>query len=327
MNDKSESKVNSRTFNFDDDDYNSQPSYEDESFTSSNYDSRDQQIDAIIFGYDSSELHVENEMSIMMTRDDYGFPFYESMGDLSFQDNREGFSPDDYTTGNWKKEQAYRTCHGPYTGPPETEWSQKTSLDSTSTQQHMELNYLMGSDGVQHIRYSDLMHLELKEPQQRFETLCKVHRELILSYEGIDCKGRHYYGPRMNLIMRQDVAEKIVERLPITCNSCQVQLWYWKLSMFLVHYKYNIALIPFEYIDMNLGAVGICLPGVGRKRYDEMGKALATLLTCKLLPTNRTTGLEKCTYNETLDMVRRNKSKINGYEILYSLLSELRFKV
>jgi hypothetical protein len=298
-------------------------------------------------GYDSSELDVENEMSIMMTRDDYGFPFYESMGDLSFRDNREGFSPDDYTTGNWKTEQAYRTCHGPYTGPPEIEWSQKASLDSTSTQQqllqhstsnnkrilvnddriHMEQNYLMGSDGVQHIHYSDLMHLELKEPQQRFKTLCKVHRELILNYECIDCKGRHYYGPKMNLIMRQDVAEKIVERLPITCNSCQVQLWYWKLSMFLVHYKYNIALIPFEYIDMDLGAVGICLPGVGRKRYDEMGKALATLLTCKLLPTNRTTGLEKCSYNETLDMVRRNKSKINGYEILYSLLSELRFKV
>jgi hypothetical protein len=222
MNDKSDTKVNSNTFNFDDDDYNSQPSYEDDSFdyqkyiddiydhsSSSDYDLNDQQIEASMDGYDSSELDVENEMRIMMTRDDYGFPFYESMGDLSFRDNREGFSPDDYTTGNWKKEQAYRTCHGPYTGPPETEWSQKPSLDSTSTQQqilqhstsnnkrilvnddriHMEQNYLMGSDGVQHIHYSDLMHLELKEPQQRFKTLCKVHRELILNYEGIDCKG------------------------------------------------------------------------------------------------------------------------------------------
>jgi hypothetical protein len=32
--------------------------------------------------------------------------------------------------------------------------------------------------------------------------------------------------------------------------------------MFHVHYKYNIALILFEYIDMDLGAVGICIPGL-----------------------------------------------------------------
>lgn len=311
------------------------------------YDYHHQQnIEAWSDGFDSSELEVEKEMSIMITRDEYGFPFYESMGDNAFRDERDGFNPDDYTTGNWKLEQEYRRRNGPYIGPPQEEWSQKSVVigDLNSDERHQysngndnnkigntdrneaEENYLMGSNGVNKLRVSDIVELQLKEPQERFKVLNKIHQELILGYEGVDCKGKRYYGPKMNLIMRKDVAERIVERLPIVCNSCQVQLWYLKLSMFLVHYKYNIALMPFEYIDMNLGSVGICIPGVGRRRYNEMGKALAMLLTSKLLPCNRCTGLEKCTYNETLDMVRRNKRDLNGYDILYSLLSEIRFK-
>jgi hypothetical protein len=116
MNDKSDTKVKSKTFNFDDDDYNSQPSYEYDHSSSSDYDLHDQQIEASMDGYDSSELDVENEMSIMMTRDDYGFPFYESMGDLSFRDNREGFSPDDYTLlaiGKQNKRIEHATDHIP----------------------------------------------------------------------------------------------------------------------------------------------------------------------------------------------------------------------
>jgi hypothetical protein len=78
--------------------------------SSSDYDHYHQQnIEAWSDGFDSSELEVEKEMSIMITRDEYGFPFYKSMGDNAFRDERDGFNPDDYTTGNWKLEQEHVT--------------------------------------------------------------------------------------------------------------------------------------------------------------------------------------------------------------------------
>lgn len=46
--------------------------------------------------------------------------------------------------------------------------------------------------------------------------------------------------------------------------------------------NYNIALMPFNDIELKYGDVGLCLLGVGIIHYTEMGRHLAMFLEDKL---------------------------------------------
>ena len=94
-----------------------------------------------------------------------------------------------------------------------------------------------------------------------------------------------------------------------------------KLARFVSHY--NVAMTPFDAVDIDIGPIGVCIPGVGLRRYEEMGTALSTVIVSKLLP--QANGEKKCTINKTLLLVSRRGQDVNGYEIVHSLLKEVYF--
>jgi hypothetical protein len=128
---------------------------------------RYQEEEAYAQGWDSTELDVENEMRHMrMHRDDYGYPFYESMGDKAYRDERPDLNRNDYTTGNWKQEQQFRQRNGPYRGPPQEEWTPKS---------HTQAQYEMPFDQDQWDRPQNRGFSPQRKPHHLFATVLTSH--------------------------------------------------------------------------------------------------------------------------------------------------------
>ena len=96
-----------------------------------------------------------------------------------------------------------------------------------------------------------------------------------------------------------------------------VMQWYKSLVSVLSHY--NICLMPFKDIVLKYGEIGLCLPGVGWMKYNEMGNALSTLLTTNLLPLDDNSILPK----KLAQKLRLANKTNNGYKILHRLLEEV----
>jgi hypothetical protein len=182
---------------------------------------RYQEEEAYTGAYDSNELDVENEMRHMMHRDDYGYPFYESMGDKAYRDERPDINRNDYTTGNWKKEQQFRQRNGPYRGPPQEEWTPKSHTqtqyempfdqDQWDRPQHRGFSpqrkppplrnsfdipqsprmppdqrammYLMGQKGTPYLQQADFHILGFQNPRSSFEVVFPLHSKFMRNYE------------------------------------------------------------------------------------------------------------------------------------------------
>ena len=67
--------------------------------------------------------------------------------------------------------------------------------------------------------------------------------------------------------VRRDKITKSFKKLS-TLNPAEFLDFYAYLSNELIHY--NIALMPFDAIEINYGYVGLCFPGVGERRYLQM---------------------------------------------------------
>ena len=75
--------------------------------------------------------------------------------------------------------------------------------------------------------------------------------------------------------------------------------------------NYNVALVPFDSIEIHFGAIGLCPPGLGKKRYDEMARALFVALQNGLLTLDDRKA-------HTLAMIEHDTR--DGYRLLWNVL-------
>jgi hypothetical protein len=79
---------------------------------------------------------------------------------------------------------------------------------------------------------------------------------------------------------------------------------------------YHIALVPFAQIEMKYGHYALCPSGVGTRKFNEMGRVMALLLTMKLLPMDKESDLSHAL------KLAKDKTNPNGYKILHMLLKK-----
>lgn len=131
------------------------------------------------------------------------------------------------------------------------------------------------------------------------------------AYEGNKYDG-FTRGPKHDKLMQASTFEKLENT-----EARAVLQWYKKTAASLVHY--NIALMPFDDVELRYKAVGLCFPGVGRVRYNEMGtRHLALFLEAKLPMDEDASDTHLA---QALSLVA-SKTHPNGYEILQALLEE-----
>lgn len=94
----------------------------------------------------------------------------------------------------------------------------------------------------------------------------------------------------------------------------------WFNNLAQLAHAFSIAICPFEHIELVYGPPGICLPGVGEGKYDEMGRVLYTLLSSKLLPMQ--VNADDSELAQELKLAT-DTSVPNGYELLHILLRKL----
>lgn len=91
----------------------------------------------------------------------------------------------------------------------------------------------------------------------------------------------------------------------------------WFNNLAQLAHAFSIAICPFEHFELVYGPPGICLPGVGEEKYDEMGSILYMLLSSKLLPMQ--VSADDSELAQELKLAT-DTSVPNGYELLHILL-------
>lgn len=200
----------------------------------------------------------------------------------------------------------------PHPSPISMPISPRTFRSHKDKYAHLEEAYLMGDYGAQDLLYSDLLELGFANPRDSFPHISKAHRLLVKNYESENRYGELMSGPKTYTLLTSTA----LEALPSTKQS-EVLSWYGKFVRLVQHA--NIALMRFEDIELRYGPVGICIPGVGRERYEEMGDALATCLQDRLLPMGTNATNTKLSRRLELAM---DKEKPNGYVLLHCLFEE-----
>jgi hypothetical protein len=173
-----------------------------------------------------------------------------------------------------------------------------------------EEEYLMGYTGVPSLTQEDLERLGFLDPVETFDTIGPAHYSLMNTYEGNKYDG-YTRGPKHDKLMQASLFEKLEQT-----DARSVLQWYKKTAASLVHY--NIALMPFDDVELRYKAVGLCFPGVGRVRYNEMGRHLALFVETKLPMDEDAPNTHLA---QALSLVA-SKTHPNGYEILQALLEE-----
>jgi hypothetical protein len=180
-------------------------------------------------------------------------------------------------------------------------WSDKKAKEEDS---------LMGYTGVTQLNQEDLERLGFQNPEESIDTIGPAHYSLMMNYEGTRYDG-YSSGPKHDKLMQATSFEKLENT-----DARSVLQWYKKTAASLINY--NIALMPFDDVELRYKAVGLCFPGVGRVRYNEMGRHLALFLDSKLPMDDDATNMQLA---QALLLVA-SKTHPNGYEILQTLLEE-----
>jgi hypothetical protein len=168
----------------------------------------------------------------------------------------------------------------------------------------------MGYTGVPQLQIEDLERLGFQNPEESIDTIGAAHYSLMMNYEGTKYDG-YTRGPRHDKLMQATSFEKLENTDPRS-----VLQWYKKTAANIV--TYNIALMSFDDVELRYKAVGLCFPGVGRVRYNKMGRHLALFLDSKLPMDDDAPNTRLA---QALSLVA-SKTHPNGYEILQTLLEE-----
>ena len=159
---------------------------------------------------------------------------------------------------------------------------------------------------------SDIHQLGFFDPIKACQPLTQKHARLMQRYESQS----RYDGYRKGPDERSLVSSTAFITLESTKQDDVIK-WYEQLAQIAASYQIGIS--PFAHIELAYGPVGLCLPGVGGARYDEMGRALALLLSTKLLPMNDNSNDSELSLALELPMDPEDQ---NGYEILHVLLKK-----
>ena len=105
--------------------------------------------------------------------------------------------------------------------------------------------------------------------------ILEVHRVLLRTW--IDSRGNE--GPNQKKLASKDYMPKLKDKSVYDVVTFHSNLVNASLN-------YNVALVPFDSIEIHFGAIGLCPPGLGKKRYDEMARALFVALQNGLIPSD-----------------------------------------
>jgi hypothetical protein len=100
---------------------------------------------------DNSELDIERLMAEQYDRDQHGMDYYQSMGDEKCRDRRrtyqdEEINRENYTTGNWVREQNYRIRNGTYRGSPREEWQEQFNYQQYDEDRERDMGFDFGQE-------------------------------------------------------------------------------------------------------------------------------------------------------------------------------------
>jgi hypothetical protein len=190
--------------------------------------------------------------------------------------------------------------------------SQKPPLTpSSKSAQDRMMKYLMGMDGVPTLTQVDFERLGFQDARASYEAVSTLHYALMTNYEGSRYEG-FIRGPKQDKLLQSTAFEKLE-----SLESKNVLQWYKKLVAMLP--SFNIALMPFNDVELVYGITGLCYPGVGLVRYNEMARGLALFLELKLPMGDDAPDTE---LSQALSLVA-SKPHPDGYEMVQTLLEHV----
>jgi hypothetical protein len=178
--------------------------------------------------------------------------------------------------------------------------------DKFETAFNHDAKYLMGLDGTESITIEDLEEIGFADPVKAYRAFHTEHQTLMANWHTTTSRGK-IVGPNQKQLL-QDIS--LFNPLASTRQADVIDF----VAQFhdLID-SYNIAVMPFSMIEVKFGIVGLCLPGVGEMKYDQMGQALAKILYGHLIPHN----IDKVGKLDQLLLNAKNRVQANGYEMLY----------
>jgi hypothetical protein len=176
-----------------------------------------------------------------------------------------------------------------------------------------KMSYLGVYEGWPVLQVSDFVRLGFLNPEQSSQVLSPIHSRIMTNWEIVSRYGTATRGPNVLLLSSSTSFTPLDSQKPN-----ETIYWYNNLGQLLE--PFNIAMTPFEHIEIRFGTCALCPPGMGIQKFDEMGRALSLLLTTKLLPMQANTDNSELANALTIATEAR---KPNGYELLHVTLRKL----
>lgn len=182
-------------------------------------------------------------------------------------------------------------------------------MNSPYHSQSYDEDYLMGQFGTNDLQPDDFYRLGFSDPEMAYDTIAPIHKRVMDGWESNSRYDGYHRGPDASKVL-SSTAFKPLESL----NQDDIISWYDNFAS--VAESYRMALIPFAQIVMTQGYKGLCPPGVGKGKFNEMGRVMSLLLTTKLLPMDDDSELSHAL------KLAKDKTNPNGYKILHMLLKK-----
>jgi hypothetical protein len=137
-----------------------------------------------------------------------------------------------------------------------------------------------------------------------YSKIIRVHHIIRNSWHNL-----HYnsFGPQPEMILKLNAFS--TRLLLVKFDAPSVVAWYERLTSTCEGFQ--IALVPFNAIQFQRRQEGLCIPGLGFDRYDDMASALCTALPICL------TKADSCVKAMVADVKMRTR---DGYEVVWNLL-------
>jgi hypothetical protein len=120
----------------------------------------------------------------------------------------------------------------------------------------MKMAYLGGCDRWPTLDVQDLMKLGFLDPEQSAQVLSPIHQRIVNNWELLSKYGTVTRGPNVLFLSSSSSFTPLDTRKPT-----ETIYWYNNLAQLLE--SFNVALTPFEHIEMKYGAHALCPPGLG----------------------------------------------------------------
>lgn len=175
------------------------------------------------------------------------------------------------------------------------------------------LYYLGGEEGWPVLQVGDFVRLGFLKPEQLAQVVAPIHQRVLNNWEVVGKYGTVTRGPNVVSLASSNTFTPLDSR-----KSADTINWYNNLGQLIE--PFNIAITPFEHIEMRYGAHALCPPGMSVPKFKEMGRALSLLLTTKLLPMQSNADNSELSNALT---IATDAGKPNGYELLHVTLQIL----